>query len=126
MAKKKSLGDIIRYYRKLKDLSQGDLGEMVNLSYQAIQKLEYNKSKPKIDNIVKISKALELPVMTFFDTELQADLLDRLQKEFPDPEKYQNIRQYKQVMGILNRVPKRKRQRFINLLVEFQSLLAQR
>jgi len=79
--KDKSIGAVIKHYRILKDLTQEQLAEMLNLSYQQVQKYEYNKTTPPLDKLTQISKVLEIPVELFFKESLRNDLIHKIENE---------------------------------------------
>lgn len=80
-AKDKSIGSIIKHYRILKDLTQEELAEMLNLSYQQVQKYEYNKTIPSLDKLIEISKVLEIPMEAFFKESLRNNLINKIESE---------------------------------------------
>jgi transcriptional regulator with XRE-family HTH domain len=57
---KMSIGNRIRELRKKKELSQSELGEMVNLSYGGIAAMEQGRSNPSAEVIIKLSKVFEI------------------------------------------------------------------
>ena len=79
--KDKSIGKIIKSYRLLKGMTQEKLAELLDLSYQQVQKYEYNTSTPTIDKIIQISKILEIPVEVFFKENLKNNLLEKLDSD---------------------------------------------
>ncbi|TFG62129.1 MAG: helix-turn-helix domain-containing protein [Spirochaetales bacterium] len=58
----KQIGAKIREYRKLKELSQINLGDLVEVSYQQIQKYEKGSATLTVDRLFQIAGALEIPV----------------------------------------------------------------
>lgn len=79
--KSKSIGSLIKHYRILKNLTQEDLAELLNLSYQQVQKYEYNKTIPPLDKLILISKMLEIPIEVFFKENLRSNLIDKIESE---------------------------------------------
>jgi len=77
--KDKTIGSIIRYYRIMNDLTQEELAEKINLSYQQIQKYEYNKATPPLDKLTQICKILEIPSEVFFKDSIRKNLIDRIE-----------------------------------------------
>ena len=68
MSKKKNhIGQIIRNARLGAGLSQMQLAEKVDLSYQQIQKYEKGASEINITRLYQIAEALGLPVNSFFE-----------------------------------------------------------
>lgn len=58
----KSIGENIRYYRKLKGMKQKQLAEKSNLSERSIISYENGIRFPKIEQLISISKSLEIPI----------------------------------------------------------------
>lgn len=54
------LGDVIREHRKLKNLTQKELGERLFVSKQAISKWETGRTLPDIETIQKLTAILEI------------------------------------------------------------------
>lgn len=52
------IGENIRYFRKLKGLTQKELGEKCNMTDSAIRRYENGGSTPKEENLSKIAQAL--------------------------------------------------------------------
>ena len=57
----------IREIRKLKGWSQEELGALLNLSYQQIQKYETTRNKIRVSTLYKIADALNVPVSYFLE-----------------------------------------------------------
>ena len=78
-------GEKIRAARKSKGLSQQKLGEMVGISQQAINQIETNKTRPTLDTIRKIAKALQVWTMNLLPDEIETtgdkQILEDLRKE---------------------------------------------
>ena len=55
-----TLGERLKKYRQRERLSQEQLAEMLNVSRQAITKWENDNGLPDIDNLIAISKLLEI------------------------------------------------------------------
>ena len=73
-----NLGDKIKYYRNLKKLTQKQLSGMTGISEIAIRKYESNQRKPKIENIIKIAIALEIPSNLLVGSDINiTNLIDR-------------------------------------------------
>ncbi len=52
---------MIRKYRLLKNISQEELAEEINISWRQIQRIEQNEDKTRITTFRKIVKALNIP-----------------------------------------------------------------
>ena len=57
-----SVGTQIMYNRKLKKLTQEDLGDLLGVSYMTIRRWETGKSSPDISELQKISQVLGVPI----------------------------------------------------------------
>lgn len=58
----KTIGDNIKQFRKDKGLSQKELGKKIGLSQQMIAQYESNKREPKLQTLIKIATALDIPI----------------------------------------------------------------
>lgn len=63
---KEQLGKNINKYRKLNKITQEKLAEIVNLEINSISSIERGKYFPSPDNLVKISKALNVTLGDLF------------------------------------------------------------
>jgi transcriptional regulator with XRE-family HTH domain len=63
---RKELGKKIREIRKIKGLTQEELGEKANLNYKFVGELERGKVNVSLDSLVRISKALEIYIGDLF------------------------------------------------------------
>lgn len=58
----------VRFYRRLKELTQDELGEMIGTHASVIYKIENRLVAPKITTVFKLSKALGVePLHLFFE-----------------------------------------------------------
>jgi transcriptional regulator with XRE-family HTH domain len=58
--KKIDLGSIIRSHRKKYQLTQQQLADKLGISYQLLQKYEYNKCRPSLERMFDITQVLEI------------------------------------------------------------------
>ena len=56
----------LKFYRLKKDLSQAKLAQMVGVSERHYQKIEYGLTKPNIEIVLLLAKALETTVEELF------------------------------------------------------------
>jgi len=63
---RKELGKKIREIRKIKGLTQEELGEKSNLSYKFVGELERGRVNVSFDSLVRISRALEIYIGDLF------------------------------------------------------------
>lgn len=61
-----NLGEKIAWLRKKNNMTQAELGDAVNVTYQAVSKWERGESLPDFDTISKISKLFQVPI-SYFD-----------------------------------------------------------
>lgn len=57
-----TFGDRLKYVRKMKDLTQKELANAVQLDQSAISHFERNKKKPDMDTLKKIADVLNISV----------------------------------------------------------------
>lgn len=90
----KIIGDRIRAYREIAGLNQSELGELVGVTFQQIQKYEYGTNKISIGRLLEICDALKVSAVTFLHgltentaiTEQPALVSDNKQEKLaPDP-----------------------------------------
>ena len=65
----KVIGSAIRLARKTKRLSQGNLGKILGVTYQQIQKYEKGKNCISALKLYRISRELGFPLEFFFELE---------------------------------------------------------
>lgn len=53
---------IMRFYRRIKRLSQNDMAELLSISHRNYQRLETGEVEPKLETLSQISKVLNIPV----------------------------------------------------------------
>ncbi len=56
----KTLGENIKYYRKINNISQTDFAKKLNTTQQRVSEWECNKIEPSLYNIVKILNILNI------------------------------------------------------------------
>jgi len=61
-----NLGEKIAQLRKKNNMTQAELGDVLNVTYQAVSKWERSESLPDFDTISKISKLFQVPI-SYFD-----------------------------------------------------------
>lgn len=66
----KGLGKRIRALRRIKNLTQEDLGEKAGLSYKFVGEIERGEVNPSLDSLVKIATALGVKVGDLFPREV--------------------------------------------------------
>ena len=67
------IGDIIKAHRRLMNLTQEQVSEMLDISQQQYQKYEYWTSLPSIDMLIKISEVLQFPIEKLFQAQAKKD-----------------------------------------------------
>lgn len=63
------IGRNIRFYRTTKRLSQTTLGERVGVTFQQIQKYENAATRVAASRLIRIARALDVPVGVLIDDE---------------------------------------------------------
>ena len=57
-----TIGEIISFLRKEKNMTQNDLAEKMNVTDKAVSKWERNLSCPDVNSIPKLAKILDISV----------------------------------------------------------------
>jgi transcriptional regulator with XRE-family HTH domain len=72
---KKNLGNKISLYRKVKQLKQIELAEIIDMDVKNLSRIETGHIYPTVDNLEAISKALEVNVWQLFysDNEISVE-----------------------------------------------------
>jgi len=83
-----NIGETIYKLRTTKNMSQGDLADLLDVSRQSVSKWETNQSVPDLDKIVKLSKIFEVTLDEFVLGE-EKEICDVEDKEaaWQEPEK---------------------------------------
>jgi len=71
--KEKKLGDRIRAFRELQDISREEMAERTGLSLEFITSLEQDDISPSLGPLLKVSRALGVRLGTFMDDEVGSD-----------------------------------------------------
>lgn len=66
---RKRLGEKIRQLRKIRELTQEQLGEKAGISYKFIGEVERGTVNPSLDSLIAISQALDVNVKELFPSE---------------------------------------------------------
>ena len=77
-----TIGEKIKYFRNLREISQDTLGKLANINSATIKKYEYGIRNPKPEQLLKIANALGISINVFmdFDIETVSDVLSLLFK----------------------------------------------
>ena len=67
---RKGLGKRIRALRKVKSLTQEELGEIADLSYKFIGEIERGVVNPSLDSLIRIANALDVKIGDLFPREV--------------------------------------------------------
>jgi transcriptional regulator with XRE-family HTH domain len=59
---KVSIGGLIRYKRRLRGLTQRELGEIIGVTGAAVSRWEQGVAQPKVGSLHGVAKALRCPV----------------------------------------------------------------
>lgn len=68
------VGHHIRLARQMRKMTQGQLAEQINLTFQQVQKYERGSNRVAVSTLVLIAQALAVPVSYFFEG-LQSDIV---------------------------------------------------
>ena len=61
------VGHHIRLARQMRKMTQGQLAERINLTFQQVQKYERGSNRVSVSTLVLIAQALTVPVSYFFE-----------------------------------------------------------
>ena len=64
-----TVGENIRKMRKIRGMTQAELGKKIGVSYQQIGQYENGKRNPKLQTIAKIAVALDVLLLDLVDTD---------------------------------------------------------
>lgn len=78
---KNTIGTRIREYREKKNLSQKDLGELINVSNSRISNWEQGINYPDVEMIVELCNALKVSADTLLDVHLKEEEFTECEKE---------------------------------------------
>ena len=81
------IGYVLKFYRRLKNLSQNDMAQLLEISHRNFQRIEAGTVEPKLETLGQISTLLRIPISAlFFSNELNISDLST-QKEYKEFEK---------------------------------------
>ncbi len=82
------IGKRIKEERKNLNLTQEEFAAKVNMSYKFLSRIESSAEKPSLDMIIKLSNALNVPIVSLFiekkDKLQLRSLKDKVQYLFPE------------------------------------------
>ncbi len=82
-----TLGQRLAFYRKKQALTQGQLGEQLNISAQAISKWENDQAEPDVTTLIQLSKILNVSLDELMTGEEQAPATPITSEVAPAPKK---------------------------------------
>ena len=82
----KEIGDAIRRRRRELRISQEKLAEMLNVSYQQVQRYESGTNKLNVENIQVVADLLTVPVTYFYSPNTAAIVADSAPPHLPADE----------------------------------------
>lgn len=85
------IGHVIRAYRKLEDLTQERLAEKLHISFQQLQKYEYDKSTTPLKMLYKLCRELDIPPLKFFEDLNVKDSIEHLEKDIEEHHEIINL-----------------------------------
>lgn len=60
-----TVGGRIRQARRLRELTQNELADLVGFSRESVSSWERGKASPDVDDLIEVAKMLRIPVTTF-------------------------------------------------------------
>ena len=83
MTEKFSLGNKIAYYRRLNAMTQEELGNLLNVSAQAVSKWEQLLTSPDIMLLPEIAKVFDISIDELFGRKIQTEPVFELVNNVP-------------------------------------------
>lgn len=77
----KEIGHRIKSRRRELRISQEDLADILNVTYQQIQRYENGTNKLNVENLQIIAEALSVPITFFFETEIPSTVAESSHEE---------------------------------------------
>jgi transcriptional regulator with XRE-family HTH domain len=93
----KHVGNRIRARRNTLKLSQTELGEALNITFQQVQKYEKGSNRVSASVLYMMSGILEVPVDYFFDGLPK----NNSKGDFPSPKKYDHFLTSREAIGLI-------------------------
>lgn len=66
LARRRAVGDRIREIRLEHNLTQEQLGERAGIDRQAINRIEQGHASPRLDTLIRLAEALQVPLGDLF------------------------------------------------------------
>lgn len=63
----KKIGEVLKFLRKLKGVSQASIAKQIGVSFQQVQKYENGKNRISASNLYKICQILEVNIAEFYE-----------------------------------------------------------
>ncbi|PWW32685.1 MULTISPECIES: helix-turn-helix domain-containing protein [Paenibacillus] len=105
----KSIGEKLRYLRKLNKLSQIEFSQIIGVSQGMLSELEKDKYKPSLDTIIALKKKFDINLEWFiFDDEAVKNIgifnvqVDDLESKIISDFRKLNLNDKQELEGILN------------------------
>lgn len=95
-------GELIKTHRQLLNMTQEQLADKLNISFQQIQKYEYNINAPSIEIAKRLCKILKIPTEKIFGEISMVDLIKEAEKDvLKDYEFLKIIKKYPKLKDLL-------------------------
>lgn len=93
----KTIGEKVKFRRQDIGMSQEGLAEILELSYQQIQRYENGNNKISVERIQEIAEALSVPVMYFFENDYTQPLPEHVINYSPSEEEKTLLKHFNQI-----------------------------
>lgn len=93
----KTIGEKVKFRRQDIGMSQEGLAEILELSYQQVQRYENGRNKISVERIQEIADALSVPVMYFFEKDYSQPLPEPISNYTPSEEEKILLKHFKQI-----------------------------
>jgi transcriptional regulator with XRE-family HTH domain len=93
----KIIGEKVKFRRQDIGMSQESLAEILELSYQQVQRYENGRNKISVERIQEIADALAVPVMYFFEKDFTLPLPAPVSSYIPTEDEKILLKHFKQI-----------------------------
>ena len=92
----KVVGRNVRVYRLARGMSQSDLGSQLELTFQQIQKYEKGANRIGSGRLLKISRALDVPISAFYEGsgDGEAPAQDSVYDQLAEPQSFRLLKAF--------------------------------
>lgn len=98
------MGEKIKFRRQQLGISQERLAEILDVSYQQVQRYENGTNRLNVENIQLIAQALDVPITFFFRTDYEENIAEPSIPYAPLPEERTLLKYFKKIENNTDRL----------------------